>query len=362
LSNPPDTLTLVSGSPQTAQLDSGFAAPLAVTLANSNGCPVTTGASGVPVMFSAPSSGASALFSSSASTSATVGTDASGSASAATFTANGAAGSYTVTASSPYGSVSFALTNTATGVPASIVERSPASESAVVTTRYAQALEVEVLDADGSPVVGASVSFTLDSSDQSECATTSTASATFVGGGAQAFATTDASGTATSPGFSANSANGAFTATAAISSAGGSANGTAAAATGNASPVSFGLDNLAGAPASLSPGVAARESALAGARFAIPLALTVTDAEHNPVAGASVTFTAPSRGASGRFAVNSGRHRLARRRRVTVKTDACGVAVAPPFRANDHSGGYIVKATVDAAKPAAFALVNQRQG
>ena len=37
------------------------------------------------------------------------------------FTANGTAGSYTVTASSQYGSVSFSLTNTAAGIPARIV-------------------------------------------------------------------------------------------------------------------------------------------------------------------------------------------------------------------------------------------------
>jgi len=358
-SNPPDTLVLASGTPQTAQLDSGFAGPLVVVLANSNGCPVTTGASGVPVTFSAPSSGASGLFSSSAAAAATVGTDASGTASAPSFSANDTAGSYTVTASSQYGSVSFALANTAAGVPASIVKTSPATESAAVTTSYAQPLQVKVLDANGAPVVGASVSFTLSSADQSTCGTMSAASATFAGGGAQASATTDASGAATSPAFTANGGTGSFTATATISSASSSGGG---ALSSNASPVGFQLDNLAGAPASLTPGVAAKQSTAAGARFAIALALTVTDAEHNPVAGTSVTFTAPARGASGRFAVHIGRDRWAHVRTVTVKTDACGVAVASSFRANDRWGGYIVQATADAAKPAAFALVNRRRG
>jgi hypothetical protein len=359
--NPPNELTLASGTPQTAQLDSPFASLLVVVLANSDGCPVTSGASGVPVTFSAPSSGASGLFSSSAATTTTVGTDATGTASASTFTTNDTAGSYTVTASSSYGSVSFALTNTAAGVPSSIVELSPASESAAVTTRYPQALQVKVLDANGAPVAGASVSFTLSAADPTTCGTTSTASATFAaGGGVQATATTNESGVATSAAFTADGGTGSFAATAAISSGGGGSSG--GAVPSNASPVSFELDNLAGAPALLTPGVAVEESTAAGSRFAVPLALTVTDGEHNPVAATSVTFTAPARGASGRFAVHTGHDRWAHVRKVTVKTDACGVAVAPSFRANHQSGGYIVKATTDAAKPAAFALVNRRRG
>ena len=358
-SNPPDELTLASGTPQTAQLDSAFASPFVVVLTNSDGCPVTSGASDVPVTFSAPLSGASGLFSSSAATSVTVGTDATGSASAPPFTANETPASYTVTASSSYGSVSFTLTNTAAGVPASIVETSPASESADVTTSYAQALQVKILDANGNPVADASVTFTFSSADQSACGTTSTASATFAGSGAQATATTSASGTATSPAFTANTGTGSFTATAAISSDGSSGAGVLPS---NASPVGFQLDNLAGAAASLTPGVAAEESTAAGARFAIPLALTVTDAEHNPVAGKFVTFTAPARGASGHFAVRIGHDRWTHVGSVTVKTGACGVAVAPSFRANEHAGGYIVKATARAAKPAAFALVNRRHG
>ena len=54
---PPNTLTLVSGTPQTAQLDSSFAGPMQVTLANSDGCPLTTAVAGTTVTFSAPSSG-----------------------------------------------------------------------------------------------------------------------------------------------------------------------------------------------------------------------------------------------------------------------------------------------------------------
>ncbi len=46
-------------------------------------------------------------------------------------------------------------------------------------------------------------------------------------------------------------------------------------------------------------------------------------------------------------------------RRLTVKTGACGIAVAPTFIASRQSGGYIVKASAKPARPAAFALVNE---
>ena len=60
------------------------------------------------------------------------------------------------------------------------------------------------------------------------------------------------------------------------------------------------------------------------------------DINDNPVAGALVTFTAPARGPSGRFA---GGGRTAR-----VRTNDKGVAIAPAFTANATPGGYIVTA------------------
>src|SRR5580704_7334848 len=50
-SNPPNTLALVGGTPQTAQVGSAFADGLQVTLANTNGCPVTTSVAGTAVTF-----------------------------------------------------------------------------------------------------------------------------------------------------------------------------------------------------------------------------------------------------------------------------------------------------------------------
>jgi protocatechuate 3,4-dioxygenase beta subunit len=361
-SNPPNQMTLVAGTPQTTTLDTAFASGLQVALTNSNGCAVT-GAAGVPVTFSAPAAGASGRFSASNSNTATVGADASGNVSAPTFTANDTAGSFTVTASSQYGSVSFSLTNTAAGMPARIVAIPLKSRSAIVATRYPKPLQVRVLDASGDPVAGAAVTFTLGSATAGSCGASTPAGASFAGGETTATASTGASGLASSPAFIANTAAGSFTATASVSSGG--ANGTESPGkTGGPAiaPVSFSLSNRAGKPARIAPGVGSTQAAPAGAAFRIPLAVTVTDADKNPVAGALVTFSAPAAG--GRFTIRS---RGSRHRRphtsyadtAQVKTGACGVAVAPPFTAGAQPGGYVVKASAGPARPAAFALVNE---
>jgi hypothetical protein len=372
-SNPPNQLTLVAGTPQTAILGTAFATGLQVALSNSDGCPVTSAAAGIPVTFSAPASGASGVFSTSGSNAVIVGADASGAVAAPSFTANTAAGSYTVTASSQYGSVSFSLTNTAAGLPARILAIPLKSRSASVMSRYPQPLQVEVLDSGGNPVSGMTITFTLGSGASSACGTTSSSSAgaTFTGGGAQATATTGANGVASSPLFTANSTAGSFTATAAVSgkepSGGSGKENSAASNSGAATPVGFSLSNLAGKPTKLATGVGSTQSTTAGTPFPIRLAVTVTDAEKNPVPGTQVTFSAPMRGASGRFTVHTRdphhhRARVSRPYTVKVKTNGCGIAVASAFTANHLPGGYIVKASVTHSRPAAFALVNEAPG
>ena len=435
-SNPPNELVLSGGTPQTARLGNAFAQSLRVSLANTNGCAVT-GAAGASVTFTAPSSGASATFAASGSSSVTVGTDASGAADTGQLTANGISGWYTVVAASGYGSVSFSLANTAAGVPLTIAAQAPAAQSETVGGRYPAPLQAVVRDGNGNPVEGVSVTFSLGAGTGP--------GASFDGGGGQATETTDATGTATSPRFTANGVAGPFLATASTQgiveptgfsltnlaaaaprfTAAGPARQTAAvgarfgrplevrlrnadgspvvgasvsftlgaaaaaagatfpggaaqaAATTNArgiavSPrpvantvagsfvatattdaapqaVEFTLHNRAGRPAAVAAGAGAVQAAAAGSRFRIRLAVTVTDAHGNLVAGAKVTFTAPENGAGGRFG---------HRRSVVVKTDAKGVAVAPPFTANRVRGGYVVRARV-AGLAAAFALVNR---
>ncbi len=366
LSNPPNQLTLVAGTPQITTLGSAFAAGLQVALANSDGCAVT-GAAGVPVTFSAPGAGASGRFSSSNANTVTVGADASGGVTAPTFTANGSAGSYTVTASSPYGSVAFSLTNTAAGIPARLTAIPLKHRSAKVASRFPGPLQAKVLDAGGNQVAGATVTFTLATATTANCGAGAPAGASFAGGGTQATATTGAGGIATSPAFTANTASGSFTAAASLAGGGGAGGATESAgktAGPSIAPVGFSLVNLAGAPAKIAPGVGSTQAATAGAAFPIRLAVTVTDAHKNPVAGTLVTFSAPAGGPSGRFTLSSrGSHhhrtRLSHTRAVRVKTGACGIAVAPAFTAGGQPGGYVVEARARPARPAAFALVNE---
>lgn len=352
-SNAPNTLLLVGGSPQTAVLGAPFAASLQVALGNTNGCPLTTPLAGVPVTFSAPASGAGGAFAASGSNTVTVGSDATGMAAAAMFSADGIAGSYTIIAGSPYGSVSFAMTNTAAGIPATIRVVGRARQAATVATRYKHPLEVRLLDASGTPLQGVSVTFTLGvggGGSSPSGAGSAGAGASFSGGASQATVTTTAAGIATSPRFEAGTVAGGFTATATPTDS--------ATSSGSTKAATFPLRNLAGAASTVTAGAAASESAEAGVRFPIRLAVTVTDADANPVAGALVMFSAPGRGPSGIFT----RSHHGRSRIVRIRTSASGVAVAPPFTANRRQGGYVVKALVRHARAAAFALVNLPPG
>jgi hypothetical protein len=135
-----------------------------------------------------------------------------------------------------------------------------------------------------------------------------------------------------------------------------------------ATPASFSLANVAGKPAKLTTGVGSTQSTTTGARFPIRLAVTVTDAEKNPVPDAQVTFSAPARGASGRFTTDArgSHHRrshVSHPDTVKVETNVCGIAVAPPFTADGTPGGYVVRAAIAHTRPAAaFALVNEVPG
>jgi hypothetical protein len=127
------------------------------------------------------------------------------------------------------------------------------------------------------------------------------------------------------------------------------------AAAGASSACGSALAGLAGSPATITAGVGATQSTRVGRRFRIGLAVTVTDSEKRPVPDALVIFTAPTRGPSGRFGARS---RGSRASSAKVRTDACGVAVAPAFTANEKQGGYIVRAAIEHVAAAAFALVN----
>jgi hypothetical protein len=85
--------------------------------------------------------------------------------------------------------------------------------------------------------------------------------------------------------------------------------------------------------------------------FAVPLQVRAWDAYNTPLAGQSVTLTAPSDGPSGTFPP-SGLHSI------TVTTDENGFTPTVPFFANGTAGSYTVTASSGASVSTEFALTN----
>jgi hypothetical protein len=265
-------------------------------------------------------------------------TDASGKARSAALVANGTPGRLTATATVPGGTrpVSYALRNLA----GSLTTRQ-AVHTAPVNQGYRERLRARVLGAKYRPLDGITVTFTITKGANG-------AGATFPDGSSQASATTNGAGWATSPALAANSTAGSFTAS--------------ATSTGIGKPLGYRLRNVPGKPDSVTAGAASGESTPVGSRFPIRLAVTVLDADDNPLEGAIVTFTAPAHGPSGRFTIHPpNRPRATRKSRIVrVRTDSEGIAVAPPLTANATPGGYVVTAVVAGSRQhTAFALVNK---
>ena len=94
----------------------------------------------------------------------------------------------------------------------------------------------------------------------------------------------------------------------------------------------------------------ASQSATVNAAFTTALQATVKDASNNPLTGVTVTFAAPTTGASATFS-GSGT--------VTAVTNASGVATATAMTANSQAGSYAVTASAaGVATPASFSLTN----
>jgi sugar lactone lactonase YvrE len=296
------------GTPQTATILTPFAQQLQVTVLDSNDNPV----SGATVTFTAPGSGASATLSAPALT------DANGIA-AVTATANGVAGSYSVTAATGgvATSASFSLTNVTGSVGHVAFVQQPANTPA--GDAISPPVTVRVVDAGSNSVAGASVTIHLQ------------------GGSAQLGGTltanTDATGVATFADLSIT-VEGSYLLEA----------------------VSGGISAVSGSfqisPAASAVVILAFEgdgqSAALGTAYGGLLKARVEDLYHNPVANASVTFTAPASGASVTFSGPA-----------TVATGTDGVATSPAITANSEIGTFQVTAhTAAASGPALFELTN----
>jgi protocatechuate 3,4-dioxygenase beta subunit len=320
----------------TATVNQRYRERLRARVVGANGQPLD----GITVTFtlSTGPSGATAGFLGGAGAQATALTDVSGQATSPALVANGTPGRFTATATVPDGisPVSYALRNLAGRLTATRTVH-----TATVNQGYRERLRARVLGAQSRPLDGITVTFTITKAANG-------AGATFPDGNTQATATTNGAGWATSPVLAANSTAGSFTAS--------------ATSTGIGKPLGYRLRNVPGKPDSVTAGAASGESTPVGTRFPIRLAVTVLDADDNPLVGAIVTFTAPANGPSGRFTIHPPNRPGATRksRIVRVRTDSEGIAVAPPLTANATPGGYVVAAVVARSRQhTAFALVNK---
>jgi uncharacterized repeat protein (TIGR01451 family) len=303
------SLAIGSGSPQTTEVGTAFAAPLVAHVSDADG----NGVAGVAVNFVAPASGPGATLSS-----ATATTDANGDA-GISATANALSGSYTVDASAigVASAAAFALTNSA-GAAASIAVTGGSPQSTAIETAFADPLAVHVADADGNAVAGATVTFQAPASGAGAVLSASSAA-------------TDADGNA-SVTASANAGLGDYSVSATV--------------TGVAPGAQFALSNTPGDPAAPVVVGGSPQSTTVGTGFAVPLGVQVTDAGGNPLAGIEVAFTAPANGAGATLSAAS------------ASTDANGIA-SITATANDEPGSYSVAAHVDGTTPdAGFDLAN----
>jgi hypothetical protein len=107
-------------------------------------------------------------------------------------------------------------------------------------------------------------------------------------------------------------------------------------------------------PASITATAGSGQSATVSTAFATNLGATVKDSSGNLISNASVTFTAPSTGASGTFANGMST--------TVATTNGSGVAIASAFTANGTTGSYTVVASVSGVNStAAFNLTNSPQ-
>jgi hypothetical protein len=311
-------ITATSGSSQITCLNTPFGSPLVVTVNDLNNNPI----SGVTVTFTPPAVTGSLTFAGGVNTAVT---NAFGVATSALMTANGSIGNYNVTASAPGAGTPaiFSMIN-AGCTPPNLAASSGTPQTSPTNAAFLAPLVVTLTKNSGvTPLSGVTVTFT---------APTSGASGTFANG--VNTAVTNASGVATSPVFTANGILGQYLVVA-----------TAAGSTS----ASFSLTNCNCAATSITATSGTPQTVATNLPFGTPLVVTVRDASNLPVSGATVTFTAPSSGASGTFAggVN------------TAVTNSGGVATSAIFTANAIGGTYTVGATVQGvATPANFTLTN----
>ena len=307
---PPASIASLAGTPQSQTVGYAFTTPFQVVVENSSGAPLP----GVSVTFSAPTTGATGTF----GASATAVTNSVGVATAPTFTANTVAGTYSVTATAGSFSTTFALTNLG-GAATGWNIYAGNNQSATVGSAFGAALAVQFVDAYGNGASGTAMFFVSPG--------TSGASGTFSGTAMPSVAA-GSNGIAAAPTLTANGTAGTFQVV----------------ALWGTNYLVFNLTNTPSAPAAITAVAGTPQSANTGTAFPTALSAKVTDSGNNPLAGFTVTFTAPATGASAVFSSPS------------AITNASGIA-SVGATANAIGGKYNVIAGIGNVS-ATFVLTN----
>jgi OOP family OmpA-OmpF porin len=305
----PSSITVVSGSGQSAAAAGAFAAPLISIVRDALGIAVP----GATVSFSVGSSGgATAVLTALSGT-----TDSSGQLSMGA-TAGNIAGTYTVSASTATVATPAVFSLTNVNGPASVIAVvSGSGQSAAVGAAFGAPLIVAVTDSFGNVVSGVPVTFAAPSSG-----------ATAVLGATMA--STAATGRAQITAMAGTVAGG-YSVTASISSG---------------ASTTFPLTNATGAASMLTVTGGSGQTTNVSTPFSTPLTVKVMDAYGNPRAGATITFSAPGTGASAVLSPSS------------ATTSASGTA-SVTATANTSAGSYNVTASTSGTTSVMFALTNQ---
>jgi hypothetical protein len=317
-----DSIATVSGTPQTTQVSTVFAAPIRVRVTNGG-----SGVAGVAVKFAPPAGFASALVSANPagpwSGTVNVSTDASGYAQAYAQ-ANPAAGTYVIaaTASGTNGTGAFTMTNTApaSAAAALVVDILSSPQSTLIRKGFLNPIKVQVVDQANAPVTGVTLRFAQPGDPASAPGALLSASNTACSSGTAGpvDVAVDASGYAQAYAC-ANAYVGSYPLSVSVI------------ANGTVTPATVQLRNYAPPPATIAAASGTPQSTSVNASFPALLSVRLLDTEGLPVPGAKVFFGAPTSGPSA--ALSS----------VVVFTDQNGIA-SVLAQANGLAGGYQVGA------------------
>lgn len=399
----PASIVVSAGSPQTAAINTPFAA-LQVIVLDSIGSPVA----GVNVTFTAPSSGPSAAFAGGPVGISVSPTNSQGQTQAPLLTANGLLGSYAVVASIAGLTASFSLSNTAAAIAGILTGSATSSASAVNLTsegnldwehwgdgglnRKNRFNLPQTASLSDYAMVGAGnvlaygddprpVNWTDGLPTVNDFGNTNGLAISGIGQGFSFVATADTTTRTLLVHVGGSLSGGTLTAHLSDDSAASFVDTTSAAGgqydrnytlTYRAASagqlltilwvMSSGTGSVSLSAAALSTTGATAVTATSGtpqstginAAFPVLLQATVTDAGGNPMSGQTVTFTAPGFSGSnptGQFPSGGAS--------VTANTDAFGVAVSPAFTANGFAGSFSILASVfGVGSPASFSLTN----